>query len=70
MDRLTTEALVIETLLKEAWVDSYKILLTYKLVPEAVVIHILLNEALVDNWTVQLRFVIPIVDRLTTEAVF
>ena len=48
-DKFVTDAVIIETLLNDALVDSCNILLTNKLVIDAVLIHTLLNEALVDN---------------------
>ena len=48
-DKLVTDAVIIETLLNEALVDSCNILLTNKFVIDAVLIHTLLKDAFVDN---------------------
>ena len=48
-DKFVTDAVIIETLLNDALVDSCNILLTYKFVIDAVVINLLLKEALVDS---------------------
>ena len=57
-DTFVMDAVMIETLLKEALVDSCNILLTNKLVIDAVLIHTLLNEAFVDVCNVLFMLII------------
>ena len=48
-ERFTMEAVFIEILLKDASIDSWRVLKTYKFVIEAVFIDTFVKEALVDN---------------------
>ena len=47
--RFVIDAVVLETLLNDAFDDSCSILLTNKLVIDAVLIHTLLNDAFIDS---------------------
>ena len=70
-ERFTTEAVFIDMLLKDASIDSCKVLKTYKFVIEAVLIETLVKEALVEICRVLVIFVKDafIAERFTTEAV-
>ena len=48
-ERFTMEAVIIEILLKDASIDSCKVLKTYKFVIDAVFIETFIKEALFDN---------------------
>jgi len=48
-ERFTIEAVFIDMLLKDASIDSCKVLKTYKFVIEAVLIETFMNDAFVDS---------------------